>query len=87
MAAIRRQWSVAKDEWTRIRAWVSLMRSKKDFVAEAVTFHRLIVSLKKGPIPGKCKRQLGKGPTTEKCSELSRVLLLSHDLHTNGPRY
>jgi hypothetical protein len=37
----------AKDEWTRIRAWVSLKRSKKDFVAEAVTFHRLILSLKK----------------------------------------
>jgi hypothetical protein len=40
-------YSAAKDEWTRIRAWVSLKRSKKDFVAEAVTFHRLILSLKK----------------------------------------
>ncbi len=40
-------YSVAKDEWTRIRAWVSLKRSKKDFVAEAVTFHRLILSLKR----------------------------------------
>jgi hypothetical protein len=40
-------YSVAKDEWTRIQAWVSLKRSKKDFVAEAVTFHRLILSLKR----------------------------------------
>lgn len=40
-------YSVAKEEWTRIRAWVSLKRSKKDFVAEAVTFHRLILSLKR----------------------------------------
>jgi hypothetical protein len=40
-------YSIAKDEWTRIRAWVSLIRSKKDFMAEAVTFHRLILSLKR----------------------------------------
>jgi hypothetical protein len=38
---------ITKDEWTRIRAWVSLKRSKKDFVAEAVIFHRLILSLKR----------------------------------------
>jgi hypothetical protein len=40
-------YSITKDEWTRIRAWVSLKRSKKDFMAEAVTFHRLILSLKR----------------------------------------
>jgi hypothetical protein len=40
-------YSIAKDEWTRIRAWVGLKRSKKDFVAETVTFHRIILSLKR----------------------------------------
>jgi endonuclease III len=40
-------YSVTREDWTRIRAWVSLKRSRKDFVAEAVTFHRLILSLKR----------------------------------------
>jgi hypothetical protein len=82
-------YSIAKDKWTRIRAWVSLKHEtiKERLRGRGGDIPPANPITKKGPIPGKCKRQLGKGPTTKKCSELPHVLLVSHDLHTNGPRY
>jgi endonuclease III len=39
-------YSLTTDEWLRVRGWVCFVHNNKDFVAEAITFHRLVVRMK-----------------------------------------
>jgi hypothetical protein len=40
-------YSLSNSDWLRVRGWVSFINENKDFAAEAVTFHRLVVTMKK----------------------------------------
>ena len=39
-------YSLSADDWSHVRGWTTIVHKNKDFVAEAITFHRLVVKMK-----------------------------------------
>jgi hypothetical protein len=39
-------YSLSADDWSHVRGWTTIANKNKDFAAEAITFHRLVVKMK-----------------------------------------
>ena len=39
-------YSLSSDDWSHVRGWTTIINKNKDFAAEAITFHQLVVKMK-----------------------------------------